>query len=189
MTNSFDSKVYDIIKSGEETEKLSFDDIYPVGSIIRISTKNPPSKGTWELVGIYGTKKYDETVDGVNISHELEFNGDKVNDYIAIQSSTKTALTWNYKNILGDYRIQTPYGIFKSSQDTTKGFQCGVVSNDNVLLKVSAIYANDTVSITRDSDSTNSAIFLTIKIQLLEDFASHPSSMYDGLSFEYKRTH
>ena len=188
MTNTFDNKVYDFIKADEQTERLSFDDVYPVGSIIRLTSQTPPSQGTWVFTGVYGTKSYDETVQGVNISHELEFNGYNVTDFVIIHQSTTSAITWNYTNVLGSYKLKYPYGFFKSSQDADKGFNCGVVSNDNTLLNVSGLFVNDPIGITRDGDSSNSAIFLTIKMELTGSWESHPSSMSNGLSFEYKRT-
>ena len=57
MSSSFDNKVYELIKTEEEKEPLTFDDIYPVGSIVRNSIKEPTFKnGTWVMTGVYGVK-------------------------------------------------------------------------------------------------------------------------------------
>ena len=76
MTNTFDNKVYEYIKEGGggSSESLSFDDVYPVGSIVRISTKTPPSQGTWEFTGVYGNV-YDDDTSSQVILNTFHFKG------------------------------------------------------------------------------------------------------------------
>ena len=58
MSSTFDNKVYELISDGSS---ITFDEIYPVGSIVRRSPKIPPNQGTWKLCGIYGTHEYTDT--------------------------------------------------------------------------------------------------------------------------------
>ena len=69
---SFDDKLYNYLKNESTEEKITFDDIYPVGSIVKNSIKEPTFKnGTWIMTGVYGVKYYDETPQSTNVSHKL----------------------------------------------------------------------------------------------------------------------
>ena len=71
---SFDDKLYNYLKNESTEEKITFDDIYPVGSIVKNSIKEPTFKnGTWVMTGVYGVKYYDETPQSTNVKHKLEW--------------------------------------------------------------------------------------------------------------------
>ena len=188
---SFDDKLYNYLKNESTEEKITFDDIYPVGSIVKNSIKEPTFKnGTWIMTGVYGVKYYDETPQSTNVKHKLEFNGLYVRDYVIIQNSTQTTLKWNYQSIFGNdnYTIHSIDGLFRSSTDSSKGFDGGVITNNNILLDVSfTALGGGTVSVSRDGDSSNCAVYLTVNINLTNEFSSNPESMFDGLTFEFKR--
>lgn len=185
MTNSFDSKVYDIIKGEEETEKLSFDDIYPVGSIIRISTKNPPSKGTWELVGIYGNVYNDDESTGQIILNTFHFKGKSA---IAISRWIKsTTGGTDYYDHFGqnNYVIKTVLGIHGASNEANETLYYAH-DKDNAVFRIKV---DGQGLIFLDFDTPTGAVtdYTVSSVINITDINQVP--VQDGLSFEYKRTH
>ena len=184
MTNTFDNKVYDFIKAEEQTERLSFDDIYPVGSIVRCRYNSPPQKGTWEMIGIHGTYAYDDSA-----HHWMTFNGKIADDYMRIDPSTSPMTTIIYTGILGNnYRILTPHNLMLNNE--AMNVFSGSVTSDTgryVQLTYYLESAHD-MSISKSAEfNTGAACSIRIQLGPLTDVSSTVLND-ENILVEYKRT-
>ena len=174
MSNSFDDKVYDYIKS-------NVDGPFPIG--IRVKTsKDPPSTGTWTLVGIYGTHTYTDSV-----THWMDFLGTSVLDCARGKSllSSGSTTSWNYNSVLGsgNYTVTSIFGCYLNSNPTQSDYDInGSLSNGSTTYSVSL--GNNTVTFNPGSGSGGANAQTRITITDL----SKVSISDDGLSYEYERT-
>ena len=168
MSSAFDDKVYEYIKTnssgggGGGGGDITFDDIYPVGSVVRRNSKSPPSSGTWVLKGIHGQHMVDKTVDGIDlipvtvadseetleagsgtvdsettVHHRLVFNGAYVIDYICVLPTDSTWMQWDYTSIFGqNYNFQQTTDLTYSTS-TSGGWNAGVVDSEGNHVNIS----------------------------------------------------
>ena len=179
---SFDDKLYNYLKNESTEEKITFDDIYPVGSIVRSRYNSPPSKGTWEMVGIHGTYSYDDSA-----HHWLTFNGKIADDYMRVDPSTETLVSVAYTYLLGnDYRILTPHNLMINTEplQVFSGSVTGFNSKEVGLLFY--LESAHDLNLTKPSDNTGMACSIRIRLGSLSD-VSQTVLNDENILVEYKR--
>ena len=185
MTTTFDNKVYEYIKEGGggSSESLSFDDVYPVGSIVRMSTKTPPSQGTWEFTGVYGNV-YDDDTSSQVILNTFHFKGKSAIVISRWITSHSGGTDFNDHFGQNNYEIKSVLGMHGASNESNgtiyyaydkdgKVFRVRISNDQNIFLEFD----------TSKGAVTDYTISSVIKIT---DINQVP--LQDGLSFEYKRT-
>ena len=188
MTNSFDSKVYDFIKTDEQTERLSFDDIYPVNSIARRSNKTPPSQGTWELIGVYGTIS---NVSIRNVEHRMIFNGKLVIDNILqpSQNSDPDIATIKFDDYIGEgnYTLIRSFDSFAGNTLSSMCFNCydTATGDDHNKFIVYTHYSDHDYAALTKLNCDDDCQFQSTLLLEIKDLSSVPEG---NLVFEYKRT-
>ena len=172
MSNSFDNKVYDYIKS--------VGDVFPVGMRLKLSSKEPPSTGTWKLVGIYGEYSYTED----DVIHDLVFIGKVVIDCVHSGSTTNTEVSWTYDSIFGseDYNINSVFGCYINTAATTENHTLSASLSDGT---TTFSIKNQSRTITQTLDSSSDGAYAQIRINLT--YLHQITISDDGLSYEYER--
>ena len=190
MSSTFDNKVYELISDGSS---ITFDEIYPVGSIVKRSPKISPNQGTWKLCGIYGTHEYTDTSNDTStnsectIHHHLVFQGTSVIDYIKIDPCTDTWIQFNYNSLFGqNYKFYAPASLTRNTNDSTTSWYCEVVNPNDETVGMS--YMTEVDPPLRINKSEGSAgVSAVILMQLTDDLDNYSFGTV-LLNYEYKRT-
>ena len=177
--NSFDDKLYDLIKNNS-----GGDDEVTITVGMRIKTnKDPPTTGTWKLVGIYGTYTYSDSV-----THWMDFIGTTVLDSARGSSLLQagTNATWNYDSILGsgNYTITSLFGSYLNSEPTQTTYNIyGSINNGTTTYSITL--ENNSISL---SPGTGSSGGVSGQARIVITDLSKVSVSDDGLVYEYERT-
>lgn len=176
MSNSFDNKVYDFILSNSS-------DTFPVGTVIRKTSREPPTPGTWKIIGVYGTKSfYEVSTNKVGVTHNMVFNGTTITDCFATDFTTYETVNYNYTSHFDNYSLQFPMLITNQSM---QGFSGDLVNS--IGQKVGITVTGNSVSISKAS-GTSYSIVGSLIIMLQTSTETFQGTIFDGLIFEFERT-
>ena len=188
MSSTFDNKVYELISDGSS---ITFDEIYPVGSIVRRSPKIPPNQGTWKLCGIYGTHEYTDTSNDTStnsectIHHHLVFQGTSVIDYIKIDPCTDTWVQFTYTSLFGqNYKFYAPASLTRNTNGATSWYGEVINSTDE---SVGVSFVDGQTHLRIDKSEGTAGVSAVILIQLTDDLDNYSFGTV-LMNYEYKRT-
>ena len=189
MSSTFDNKVYELISDGSS---ITFDEIYPVGSIVRRSPKIPPNQGTWKLCGIYGTHEYTDTSNDTStnsecsIHHHLVFQGTSVIDYIKIDPCTDTWIQFTYTSLFGqNYKFYAPVTLTRNTNNSSTSWAGEVVNSNDESVGLSYVDGQTHLRINKSEGSAG--VSAAILIQLTDDLDNYSFGTV-LLNYEYQRT-
>ena len=149
---------------------------------MRVKTsKDPPSTGTWELVGIYGDYSYTED----DVDHEMIFLEKSVIDCARTGKTEDTEVTWNYDSVLGsgNYNLATIFGCYinSSASSPTHGLSA-LLSNGTTTYTI-----KDHSAVTQSLDSSSDGGYAQTRL-IITDLSQVTISDGDDLAYEYERT-
>ena len=160
MSSTFDNKVYELISDGSS---ITFDEIYPVGSIVRRCPKIPPNQGTWKLCGIYGTHEYT----------------------IKIDPCTDTWVQFTYTSLFGqNYKFYAPASLTRNTNGATSWYGEVINSTDE---SVGVSFVDGQTHLRIDKSEGTAGVSAVILIQLTDDLDNYSFGTV-LLNYEYQRT-
>lgn len=173
--STFDDKVYEIIKN----EAGLYDELFPVGSVVKRKSRTPPGIGTWKIIGVYGSKSYTE-VPYNGVFHNIDFNGNVATDTILIEVESRSSFTFTYDKF-DLSRITVPDLFISTTSPNTTGSIVDSAGN-TVTISIDSF----TITITKTAGQPKT-IYAIVRLDLKDD-ETFTGSFFDGLSFEFERT-
>lgn len=188
MTDSFDNKVYDILKSSKNVvssnlSTVKFDQTYPIGSIVMSNkTEVPIKQGTWTMTGIYGVAYHEWSM-------PMIFNKDHVLIHMLMDASGQSEFRMGFNAWFADCNPKAIEGqsytspksavdphIYYNFYDDKGGWKAWFPDSSHMTVTGPGI-----------SDKTRK-YELTVLIKL-NDFTNVARIFQDdGLTFEFTRT-
>lgn len=181
MCSSFDDKVYEVIKN----ESGLYDELFPVGSVVRRKSKTPPSLGTWQLLGVYGSINAEDSMNYVE--HRMILNGKFVIDNM--MCSTQNAPVIKFDNYLGtdNYTLIRSFDSFAGDSLTSMVYNCfdNATGDNHNKFMVYTHYSNkDYASLTKYQCDDDCKFQSTLLLQI-NDLSRVPEN---DIVFEFERT-
>ena len=180
MTSSFDDKVYDYIK-----DNSVFDDLFPIGSVVRRRKGSPPTKGTWKIQGVYGN----HVVTGDTVNHYMSFEGKFVSDFVLVNPSSNQGISLDYTPLLGsNFKYIIPEQLLMNTEPSNV-FTAGLYTDQQQRLGLT-YYLNSTQAIMLTKPAGTYGLSFAMRIELTGDLESLPEAIFndENIFVEYLRT-